>query len=302
MNKVKNLNNIFIENIILIDTSYTSFHRFFATLKWISLVDPELYKKHFNNPEYNWLENTMFLEKYEKMYLTKIEKSVGKKIFNKSLIIFCMDTPKEQVWRTTDLKCDYKADRVDLSTKNNFKPIFKHTYSNLIPKIIKNNNNIFKLRLDKLEADDIIGIIGKFLEEKYDSKKVYIMSGDQDFYQLGRDNVSFINYKTKKPITFNKDEAKLLLHKKILLGDKSDCISTIFPNKFSSKIKKELVESIDKFNNYISNNKELELKYNENQSLINFDYIPKKYKEQVIDEFYKIISIITNKNENIIFI
>ena len=210
----KHKNAILFDNIILIDTSYTSFHRFFATLKWISITDPELYKTNFNNPEYNWLENKQFFEKYEKMYLVKIQKSVGKRIFNKSLVIFCMDTPKEQIWRTTDLKCDYKGDRVDLSQKNNFKPIFKHTYNNLIPKILKEYDNIFKLRIDKLEADDLIGIITKYLEENYNKKNVYIISGDQDFYQLGRDNVKFINYKTKKPLVFTKDQAKLELHKK----------------------------------------------------------------------------------------
>jgi 5'-3' exonuclease len=253
------------------------------------MVDPELYKQNFNNPEYNWLDNKQFLEKYKKMYLTKIEKSVGKKIFNKSLIIFCMDTPKEQVWRTTDLKCDYKADRVDLSLKNNFKPIFKYTYSNLIPSILKDNNNIFKIRINKLEADDIIGIIAKHIEEKYENKKVFIMSGDQDFYQLGRNNVSFINYKTKKPLVFSKEQSKLELHKKILLGDKSDCIPSIFPNKFSIKIKKELTVSIEKFEEYLKENKHIEEKYINNMKLINFNYIPQNYKDEIISEFNNIL-------------
>jgi 5'-3' exonuclease len=85
------------------------------------------------------------------------------------------------------------------------------------------------------------------------------MSGDKDFYQLGRNNVHFINYKTKKPVLFTKEEAQYELHKKILLGDKSDCISSIFPNRFSSKIKKELLSSIEIFNEFIKNpdNKEI---------------------------------------------
>jgi 5'-3' exonuclease len=298
MSKIKN--PTLINNIILIDTSYTSFHRFFATLKWISIVNSDMYKQHFNNPDYNWIENELFMEKYNNLYLSKIEKSVGKKIFNKSLIIFCMDTPKDQVWRTTDLKCNYKSDRIDLSLKNNFKPIFKHTYTELIPNILKKNNNIFKLRITKLEADDIIGLIAKNIEEKYPDKNVYILSGDQDFFQLGREKVHFINYKTKKPVIFNKEQALHELHKKILLGDKSDCISSIFPSKFSSKIKKELIESIDKFNDFIKDNKEIEEKYKENLKLINFDFIPNKYKEIVIDEFNDILQKFV-KNKNIVF-
>lgn len=301
MSKIKNANTILIDNVVLIDTSYTSFHRFFATLKWISMVDPELYKNNFNNPEYNWIENKEFMDKYEKMYLTKIEKAVGKKVFNKSLIIFCMDTPKEQVWRTTDLKCDYKAERLDLSLKNNFKPVFKYTYNNLIPQILKEHNNIFKIRLDKLEADDVIGLVAKYLEDKYENKNIYIMSGDQDFYQLGRDNVSFINYKSKKAVIFSKEESKLELHKKILLGDKSDCISSIFPPKFPAKTKKELVESISKFNEFIKENKDIEEKYLENMKLINFDLIPVTYKNIVINEFNEILNKFLHKNKNMIF-
>ncbi len=301
MSKAKNANTVLIENVILIDTSYTSFHRFFATLKWLSMVNPELYKTNFNNPDYSWIDNKEFMDKYEKMYLTKIEKTVGKKVFNKSLIIFCMDTPKDQVWRTTDLKCDYKAERLDLSLKNNFKPVFKHTYNNLIPKILKDHNHIFKIRLDKLEADDVIGLVAKHIEEKYETKNVFIMSGDQDFYQLGRENVSFINYKTKKPVIFTKEEAKLELHKKILLGDKSDCIPSIFPPKFPLKLKKELVLSIDTFKNYIKDNKEIAEKYNQNLKLINFDFIPSNFKHIVVDEFNGILKKFLTKNKNLIF-
>lgn len=291
MNTYKNT-ILTVDNIILIDTSYTSFHRFYATLKWISMVDPELYKQNFNNSEYNWLDNLQFFEKYKKMYLTKIQRVLGKKVFNKSLIIFCMDTPKDQVWRTTDIHCNYKGDREDLSLKNNFKPIFNYTYSKLIPQIIKENNNIFKIRINKLEADDIIGIIAKHIEQEYQNKNVFIISGDKDFYQLGRDNVQFINYKTKKPLIFNKEEAIYELHKKILLGDKSDCITGIFPSRFSLKIKKELLSSINLFNEFIKEpiNKEIEKKYIYNMKLINFDYIPDNYKNEILKEFHNIIN------------
>jgi hypothetical protein len=49
----------------------------------------------------------------------------------------------------------------------------------------------------------------------------------------------------------------MALHKKILLGDKSDCIKSIFRPKFSTKIKAILVESIDVFNEFIKKNKEI---------------------------------------------
>ena len=53
-------------NIILIDSSYTSFYRFFATRTWYSMAHKEDFKelqnlvKDFAN--HNWLENKVFME------------------------------------------------------------------------------------------------------------------------------------------------------------------------------------------------------------------------------------------------
>ena len=155
-----------MNNLILVDASYTSFYRFFATLRWFSLNQPDFYKEKKDDVKYDWAENSIFIEKYEKMYLESIIKLVGKKEFNNSKVIFCLDSPKDNLWRSK-LTDDYKGDRVDLSLKNNFKPTFKLTYDKFIPKLIKNNpDKIFSIRIEKLEADDIIAVICKNLEEK----------------------------------------------------------------------------------------------------------------------------------------
>lgn len=272
-----------MNNLVLIDTSYTSFYRFFATLRWLSLAEPELYKQYKDDPSYEWLDNEKFIEKYKKMYLESIIKLITKKIYNNSEIIFCMDTQQDKIWRN-DISCKYKSDRVDLSKKNNFKPVFKYTYSTLIPEIIKNNNNISSIKIDELEADDIIAIITKYYQKKHPSKQIYLISGDQDFLQLGKENLFFLNYKNKKKISLTEKQAQYELHKKLLLGDKSDCITSIFPPRFKLKIKKQLLDSIDEFLEYIKNNKEIEEKYNHNKKLIDFNYIPKKYHKLVTDK------------------
>ena len=38
-----------MNNIILVDSSYTSFHRFFATMRWFSLAKKEIYQEHKND-------------------------------------------------------------------------------------------------------------------------------------------------------------------------------------------------------------------------------------------------------------
>lgn len=274
--------------LILVDASYTSFYRFFATLRWFSLNQPDFYKEKKNDVKYDWSENNIFIEKYEKMYLESIIKLVGKKQFNNSKVIFCLDSPKDNLWRSK-LQDDYKGDRADLSLKNNFKPTFKFTYDKLIPKLIKNySDKIFSIRIDKLEADDIIAVICKNLEEKHNKLKILLVSGDQDFLQLGRDNLFFINYKTKKSIVLSKEDAKEKLKEKILNGDCSDNICSIFPKDkklMPLKLKKELMSDDVKLNKYLEDNVDIKKKYELNQKLIDFNFIPKNLVKLALDKF-----------------
>ena len=270
--------------LILVDSSYTSFYRFFATLRWYSFSHPDEYKKYKNDEKYDWYKNEIFIEKYEKMYLDSIEKLVKKKVFKNSNIIFCMDSPKADLWRT-ELKQCYKGERADLSKKTNFKPTFEYTYNTMIPNFIKNNSNIYSLRLNKIEADDIIAIITMHL--KNTKQEIYIVSGDEDFLQLGGDNVTFVNYKKKKPFKLTEMEALDALNNKIIMGDVSDCIPSIFPK--GSKIKKkEIVESKEKLKEYLDNNPKAKEQYLSNQVMIDFTNIPKKYSMVIVDNFTKL--------------
>jgi 5'-3' exonuclease len=277
-----------MSNLILIDTSYITFYRFFAILRWLRISNLEEYKNKIDNPQYNWFEDKLFLEKYEKLYYSSIVKIVGKKNMANAEVIFCMDSPKETVWRT-ELHCDYKSDRIDLSKKNDFKPIFKYTYQNIIPNLLSSNPNIKKIKIDNLEADDVIAIITKYYEVNDPEKKIFLISGDSDFLQLGRENLFFINFKNKKYIQISKDEAKLSLHKKVILGDKSDCISTILPHKFSLSKKKEILNSIEYFNEWIdeAENDNIKQKYINNLKLIDFNYIPQNFQELIINTYLK---------------
>jgi 5'-3' exonuclease len=202
-----------------------------------------------------------------------------------------MDSPKENIWRNELMK-NYKADRCDLSTKTNFKPVFNETYTTIIPKIIKENKDrIHKIRIDKLEADDIIAVICKHYEKKYPEEKVYLISGDKDFLQLGRENLIFINYKSKELFTLTVEEAKEQLKLKILNGDCSDNILTIFPKDrkiLSLKKRKELIENEDKLKEYLDENPEIKEKYKINCKMIDFNFIPKELQKEIIKEIKNI--------------
>jgi 5'-3' exonuclease len=273
--------------LILVDTSYTSFYRFFATMRWYSFSYPDEYKEYKANSSYDWNTNKIFIEKYEKMYLESIISLVGKKQFNESNIIFCMDTPKKDLWRT-ELYCDYKGDRADLSKKHDFKNVFDYTYDTIIPNIITKYKNIFKMRVPKIEGDDVIAIITIHLKDT--DKMITIISGDNDFLQLGRKTVNFINYKKKEIINITEDMAKLALVEKIVLGDMSDCIPSIF--KARSRInKKELIESKEKLIEYLKSNEDAMKQYKLNETIIDFNNIPKKYYKKVVKEYMNLFEI-----------
>ena len=56
------------KTVILVDTSYTTFHRFFATLRWFSFANKDLYKEHKDDTTFDWSTEPIFIEKYTKMY------------------------------------------------------------------------------------------------------------------------------------------------------------------------------------------------------------------------------------------
>lgn len=266
------------KNVILVDSSYTSFYRFFATRTWYSMAFKEEYKEITDFKTYNWLENKEFIEKYEKMYLDSIKKLVSTKVYNDSIIIFARDPPQETIWRN-DETCDYKAGRQDLTEKHNFKPVFKLTYQKLIPKWTKDNDNMFEIKQEKIEADDIIALSCKYITEKFKDKNIYIVSGDEDFLQLGNDNVYFANYRKKKVFQLTKEEATNSLVKKIVEGDCSDNIPSIFKGKRIPN-KKSLLEDIEKLMDFINDNSDYKKKYDKNKKIIDFEYIPEKFKKK----------------------
>jgi 5'-3' exonuclease len=220
------------------------------------------------------------------MYLESIVKLVGKKEFNNSKVIFCLDSPKNDLWRTK-LMDTYKGDRADLSLKNNFKPTFKLTYDKFIPNLVEiYPGKIFSIRVDKMEADDIIAVICKHLEKI--KIKIVLVSGDQDFLQLGRENLHFIDYKKKTFLSLNKDEAKEKLKDKILNGDCSDNICSIFPKDkkiLSLKDRKEIISDNTKLNKYLEENPDIKKKYELNQKLIDFDFIPVALAKSALSKF-----------------
>ena len=276
-------------NVILVDTSYTTFHRFFATIRWFSFANKDIFKEHKDDNTYDWSQEPLFIEKYTKMYLEAIVNLVGKNVYLNSIVIFCQDAPQDTLWRHEFAEC-YKGNRIDLSEKYNFKPTFKYTYDILIPKIIKENKNIHSLLVPKMEADDLIALCAKYIKYKKTNKITYIISGDNDFLQLGHDKLYIADYKKDNLIHLTKEEAREALRQKIVSGDCSDNIPSIFiDQKINNKTKKLVKENKEEMKKFLAENEKANIQYKKNKTMISFKYIPKHFRKPVYKKIKTIV-------------
>jgi 5'-3' exonuclease len=279
-----------MNNIILVDTSYTNFHRFYATLRWYSFANKEEYKEKIKgNNMYDFTKDKLFIEKYEKMYVESLKKLVGNKVFKDSIIIYCEDSPQKTIWRNELIKC-YKGTREDHSKKINIIPVFRHTFKKIIPQLVKENKNIHEILVNHMEGDDVIAVCSKYIRKKYPDKKVYVVSGDKDFYQLGYNNLYFADYKKKEHLNLTRPQAKEALRHKIINGDCSDNIKSILQNVKLTKVEKNKIMNDKKdMIKYLNENKNVRKKYILNRKLISFKYIPYEYQKKVLKIIKNII-------------
>jgi 5'-3' exonuclease len=222
------------------------------------------------------------MDKYSKMLLLSIKKIIGNNIFEKSKIYFCTDSEKN-IWRSK-IYLKYKEERVDLSIVNNFKPVFEITFQKIISTLINDDQKINLLLFDNLEADDIIASI---CMSKHTKKyMIYIVSNDDDYIQLGNTNIFFVLLNKKKPIKITKIQAKERLLLKIIKGDKSDNIKSIFNGlNIPLKTRKLVISNNNELIKFLKKNKNINDNYLMNKKIIDFKYIPQIYQKKIIDQF-----------------
>jgi len=259
-----------IPTFIFIDGSYYCFYRYYSLVTWWNNKYPEQ-KDEITNPE--------FIEKFKELFIKNIQQLPNKLKINKKIkpIIFvAKDCKRENIWRNS-LYSKYKSTRI-----NNIyiKEFFKLAYQGTL--FLQGGAKQI-LQHDKLEGDDCIAITMNYLLNKYPLCNIYIITSDKDFLQLERENVHIYNLMFKK-ITDNKSSngnAQCDLFCKILMGDKSDNIPSVFPKCgpktalkfFNNKelLTKKLNESALYFQQYELNTK-----------IIDFNYIPTELVEEFV--------------------
>jgi len=251
-------------NYILIDGSYYCFYRYYAIHAWMRNAHKEL---DLGNP----LENELFVEKFKKMFISKLKELPKKLKLDNCKILVGKDCSRKDIWRN-EYSTTYKETRVyDDSFMGG--PFFKMAYDTLFREAGIEDNDI--LYLNHLEADDCLALLSKHLIQQNTENKVTIITGDMDYLQLAHPQLDLINLRLK-PLATNKNstgDPKQDLFIKIVTGDKSDNISGVFP-KCGKKTAIKYWNDKELFESKLHSKNEYIAKYNNNKKIIDFDEIP----------------------------
>ena len=250
-------------NIILIDSSYYVFHRYFATYRWFSFQNIDVSIDDIIN-------NEIFINAFYKHINNDIKKICKKWNTNKENIVFCLYCQRAEIWRN-DIYNTYKATRTQ---KNNFnKKIFSifNEYIKLL--------DLKYISQDRLEGDDVIYLSQKMIKthlELFKNLDIIIITNDNDFLQLVDSRVHIYNMQFKELMKRGYCDPKIDLLFKAIYGDKSDNIPKIGPGITKEKALMLSTMQDTERENYIKDNG-YEDKFRLNMKLISFENIPEEY-------------------------
>ena len=192
-------------------------------------------------------------------------------------VILCQEGKKNWRFEVFD---QYKSHRKEEKAKakmdyEKYYPMF----DDFCDKLKKYIPNIYQLKVERAEGDDLIAILTKNLTPK---NEVICVSTDRDFYQL----LKYEGYKQYNPLKRSYVQVlnpERYLLEKIVVGDKGDGVphvkarvsiktaATIVENGLQEWIEKEGVQK----------------EYERNKTLIDFDCIPPDVQHAIMLEFKK---------------
>lgn len=260
---------------IFVDGSYYCFYRYFALQQWWKNAYPD---EPLDDP----FQNEKFVEKFRKTFVDNLEQIPKKLKIHKDpikpILIVGKDCKREHIWRN-DLFKDYKANRAN-GPEDGFMggPFFKMAYEE---ELFQKGGAKAILKHPRLEADDCIALSVKYLTKEYPECRIYIITSDRDYLQLNAHNVdlftlTYKNLAEGKTATGNaEDDLKI----KILMGDTSDNIPSVFP-KCGLKTAQKCIEDEEFFKKKMCNNEAYYAQYTLNEQLVSFDKIPSQYIEE----------------------
>jgi len=160
---------------------------------------------------------------------------------------------------------------------------------NLVWEELSENFPYKTIKVDRCEADDIIGVLAHNTQEFGKHEDVMIISADKDFAQLQKfNNISQFSPMTKKFIKEEHPRKQLL--ELILKGDTSDGVPNVLSgdNVFvdgsrQTPLRKPVIEAL--MNDPSSQGPEVLRNMQRNRELIDLESTPQELKEEIIYRF-----------------
>ena len=249
--------------MILIDFSQTIIAGLMAQLK---VNDGEMSEDLLRHMIINSLRN------YQKRYAEEYGE-----------MVLCTDAANP--WRR-DFYPNYKANRKKARDNDDMDWTLIFDTLHKVKMEIKENFPYRYMYVENAEADDIIAVLCRTTNEK-----VLIVSGDKDFQQLHK-----YNYVKQWSPNLNKfvvqDRPEEFLKEHTLRGDKSDGIPNILSNDNcmvegirQTPLRKPVFDAYMRMT--IESDDKYYRNYLRNQTLIDFDFIPKDVESRILQEYEK---------------
>jgi len=196
-------------------------------------------------------------------------------------IVLCTDAANP--WRR-EFFPNYKANRKKLRDEDDKDWGVIFNTLQVIKDELRDNFPYRYMYVERCEADDIIAVLSKHIKED-----ILIISGDKDFQQLqSLDNVIQWSPNLNKEVVCQ--DPSLFLKEHILTGDKSDGIPNILSSDDcmvegirQTPLRKPIKDKYLRIS--IENDDKYYRNYLRNQTLIDFDFIPKDIEDSIISEF-----------------
>jgi len=234
--------------VILVDTSYWLYYRYFALRTWYKKAFPDPNRSSNFDMEHNWLEDAVFMNKFCKLFIDNIKTLVRKYKSVMTNVVFCIDCSYKDIWRNS-LTTDYKANRPESLKKKGFNSfnVFAYMKKDYLPEL-QVQYGVKILYHHKCEADDVIGHLAPFLISRA-FPMVYVIANDNDYLQICNSRIKMIKGNISQETVSSGNDVSCVgekyLIRKILLGDISDNIRACNVNKL---LLEKNIQNIKEFN------------------------------------------------------
>jgi 5'-3' exonuclease len=263
--------------VMLIDTSYYVFYKYFAVYNWCK-------KQNANITAETIMQDDVFVQKYNKMFeKTLVDLCKDNKIKEYSNVVFVKDCPRDKIWRHNHID-GYKDNREDSKRSFN-RNVFTHTYQNLIPGL-EQKYGVQVFGHEHLEADDVVAIVSTKIMEVFSNIELVIITNDNDYIQLhnhtNNNHLKIANLQGKNICERVGCNPEIYIQMKKILGDKSDNIPSIM-KKCGEKTALKYATNNTLLQQLFQSNQSVRDRYNLNEQMVDFMFIPTDLRSAVID-------------------